>query len=152
MASLVKVCPRNPEPWSARGFAAGSWPALRHRSSEIEFALELQPGVSQAAVVGVPSRRWGEEVVAVIVPSQEENFDPERILIGVRKQLSPYKCPKRIVARDIPPLAPSPSPALCPRRSFSGGPASATTSSGLAAGVIGDRLGVHVNELVGFGQ
>jgi acyl-CoA synthetase (AMP-forming)/AMP-acid ligase II len=98
MASLVKLCPRNPEPWSARGFAAGSWPALRHRSSEIEFALELQPGVSQAAVVGVPSRRWGEEVVAVIVPSQEENFDPERILIGVRKQLSPYRCPKRIVA------------------------------------------------------
>lgn len=65
---------------------------------EVEFALELQPGVSQAAVVGVPSRRWGEEVVAVVVPSDAESFDPDRILVGVRQRLSPYKCPKRIVA------------------------------------------------------
>ncbi|HWE14723.1 MAG TPA: AMP-binding protein [Solirubrobacteraceae bacterium] len=65
---------------------------------EVESALELQPGVAQAAVVGVPSQRWGEEVVAVVVPSATESFDPEQVLHGVRQRLSPYKCPKRIVA------------------------------------------------------
>ncbi len=65
---------------------------------EVESALELQPGVAEAAVVGVPSQRWGEEVVAVVVPADDERFDPEQILVDVRQRLSPYKCPKRIVA------------------------------------------------------
>jgi malonyl-CoA/methylmalonyl-CoA synthetase len=65
---------------------------------EVESALELQPGVAEAAVVGVPSQRWGEEVVAVVVPADDERFDPEQILVDVRRRLSPYKCPKRIVA------------------------------------------------------
>jgi malonyl-CoA/methylmalonyl-CoA synthetase len=65
---------------------------------EVESALELAPGIAEAAVVGVPSQRWGEEVVAVVVPADEEGFDPDRILLDVRRRLSPYKCPKRIVA------------------------------------------------------
>jgi len=70
---------------------------------EVESALELLPGVAQAAVVGVPSQRWGEEVVAVVVPAHGERFDPQAILLEVRLQLSPYKCPKRIVATDALP-------------------------------------------------
>ncbi len=66
--------------------------------TEVESALELAPGVAEAAVVGVPSQRWGEEVVAVVVPADDERFDPEQILVDVRRRLSPYKCPKRIVA------------------------------------------------------
>lgn len=65
---------------------------------EVELALETQPAVAEAAVVGVPSQRWGEEVVAVVVPADEEHFDPEQVLVDVRGRLSPYKCPKRIVA------------------------------------------------------
>lgn len=70
---------------------------------EVEAALELQPGVAQAAVVGVPSRDWGEEVVAVVVPTADAGLDPERVLFGVRQRLSPYKCPKRIVTVDALP-------------------------------------------------
>jgi malonyl-CoA/methylmalonyl-CoA synthetase len=70
---------------------------------EVETALELLPGVAQAAVVGVPSQRWGEEVVAVVVPADIERFDPKAILVELRRQLSPYKCPKRIVAIDALP-------------------------------------------------
>jgi acyl-CoA synthetase (AMP-forming)/AMP-acid ligase II len=66
--------------------------------TEVESALKLAPGVAEAAVVGVPSQRWGEEVVAVVVPADDERFDPEQILVDVRRRLSPYKCPKRIVA------------------------------------------------------
>lgn len=65
---------------------------------EVESALELQPGIAEAAVVGVPSQVWGEEVVALVVPAGDERFDPDRILLDVRRRLSPYKCPKRIVA------------------------------------------------------
>jgi malonyl-CoA/methylmalonyl-CoA synthetase len=64
--------------------------------TEVEAALELSPGVSEAAVVGVPSQRWGEEVIAVVVPS-DERIDPEQVLVDVRRRLSPYKCPKRIL-------------------------------------------------------
>lgn len=70
---------------------------------EVESALELQPMVAQAAVVGVPSQQWGEEVVAVVVPADPERFDPDQILLEVRRQLSPYKRPKRIVATDALP-------------------------------------------------
>ena len=35
---------------------------------EVELALEEHPSVSRAAVVGVPSERWGEQVVAFVVP------------------------------------------------------------------------------------
>ena len=70
--------------------------------TEVEVALELSSGVSEAAVVGVPSQRWGEEVVAVVVPS-DDSVDPEEILVDVRRRLSPYKCPKRILfAASLP--------------------------------------------------
>ena len=36
---------------------------------EVELALEEHPAVARAAVVGVPSERWGEEVVAFVVPA-----------------------------------------------------------------------------------
>jgi acyl-CoA synthetase (AMP-forming)/AMP-acid ligase II len=35
---------------------------------EVEHALQAHPGVRDVAVVGVPDRRWGEVVKAVIVP------------------------------------------------------------------------------------
>ena len=40
---------------------------------EVERVLELHPGVSEAAVIGIPSRRWGQTLKAFIVPK-----DPER--------------------------------------------------------------------------
>jgi acyl-CoA synthetase (AMP-forming)/AMP-acid ligase II len=36
---------------------------------EVELVLQAHPGVREVAVVGVPDRRWGEVVKAVIVPT-----------------------------------------------------------------------------------
>jgi malonyl-CoA/methylmalonyl-CoA synthetase len=70
---------------------------------EVELALEAEPAVERAAVAGVPSERWGEEVVALVVPASGAAVDPESLIASVRSRLAPYKCPKRvIVVEEIP--------------------------------------------------
>jgi malonyl-CoA/methylmalonyl-CoA synthetase len=69
---------------------------------EVEAALEEHPAVGQVAVAGVPSERWGEEVVAFVVPADE--LDPDALIAHCRERLSAYKCPKRVVALDELPV------------------------------------------------
>ena len=68
---------------------------------EIELVLEGHSGVVAAAVVGRPSRRWGEEVVAFVVP--ERDLDIDELAEAVRADLAPYKRPKSyVVVDDLP--------------------------------------------------
>jgi malonyl-CoA/methylmalonyl-CoA synthetase len=69
---------------------------------EVEAALEDHPAVAQVAVAGVPSERWGEEVVAFVVPSGD--LDGDALIAHCRERLSAYKCPKRVVALDELPV------------------------------------------------
>jgi malonyl-CoA/methylmalonyl-CoA synthetase len=69
---------------------------------EVEAALEDHPAVAQVAVAGVPSERWGEEVVAFVVPAGD--LDGEALIAHARERLSSYKCPKRVVALDELPV------------------------------------------------
>ncbi len=62
---------------------------------EVELALEEHAAVDQAAVVGVPSERWGEEVVAYVVPPEGREVDHEELTARARERLSVHKCPKR---------------------------------------------------------
>jgi malonyl-CoA/methylmalonyl-CoA synthetase len=73
---------------------------------EVEFALEAHPEVARVAVVGIPSERWGEEVVAAVVPSGDAHKGalPHELTAFARSRLAPYKCPKRIVLVDELPL------------------------------------------------
>jgi malonyl-CoA/methylmalonyl-CoA synthetase len=71
---------------------------------EVEIALEQSPDVAHAAVVGVASDRWGEEVVAAVVPHPARAIDPEMLLEFARSRLAPYKCPKRFVVLDELPV------------------------------------------------
>jgi malonyl-CoA/methylmalonyl-CoA synthetase len=65
---------------------------------EVEFALESHPAVARAAVVGAPSERWGEEVVAAVVPAAGgERPGDQELIEFARSQLAPYKCPKRLL-------------------------------------------------------
>ena len=67
---------------------------------EVELVLEDHETVDKAAVVGVPSERWGEEVIAFIVPAQGREVDEEELTAHTRQHLSAYKCPKRFFAID----------------------------------------------------
>jgi malonyl-CoA/methylmalonyl-CoA synthetase len=65
---------------------------------EVELALEEHAAVDKAAVVGVPSDWWGEEVVAFIVSAEGREVNHEELTAHVRQRLSAYKCPKRFFA------------------------------------------------------
>ena len=61
---------------------------------EIEQILEQHPGVREAAVVGLPDRRWGEVVQAVIVPTDPDHAPTVEELRGhVRASLAGFKVP-----------------------------------------------------------
>jgi malonyl-CoA/methylmalonyl-CoA synthetase len=71
---------------------------------EVQLALEESGAVDRAAVVGVPSERWGEEVVAAVVPAAGRRIDEAALLEFAAERLAPYKRPKRIVVLDELPL------------------------------------------------
>jgi len=60
---------------------------------EIELVLDELEGVTESAVVGVPHPDFGEGVVAVVIGSGDE----AALIAECRRQLAPYKSPKRIV-------------------------------------------------------
>jgi malonyl-CoA/methylmalonyl-CoA synthetase len=62
---------------------------------EVEAALLGVTGVVDVAVIGVPSRRWGEAVTAFVVAS---DITTEEIGSAVASVLAPFKRPKQIVA------------------------------------------------------
>jgi malonyl-CoA/methylmalonyl-CoA synthetase len=67
---------------------------------EVEAALEAHAAVSGSAVVGAPSERWGEEVVAFVVPRAGASPDPDELIAHCRERLSGFKCPKRVLVVD----------------------------------------------------
>ena len=64
--------------------------------AEVEAVVEQLPEVLEAAVAGLPSDRWGEEVSVWVVASGAGPIDAERVISHCRQHLAPYKCPKRV--------------------------------------------------------
>ncbi len=65
---------------------------------EVELALERHPRIAEAAVAGLPSPRWGEQVTAWVVPTGPVDSDDLRA--HCRKLLAAYKCPKQVFVVD----------------------------------------------------
>ena len=73
-------------------------------SSEVEQALLAMPEVALAAVVGIPSDRWGEAVHAVVVtaPGAGTTLETE-IIAAAKERLGGVKAPKSVeFAEDLP--------------------------------------------------
>ena len=62
---------------------------------EIEDVIRAHEGVVDVAVVGIPSREWGEDIVAYVVPIDPAP-DPEAIRTYVRERLRSSKVPVRV--------------------------------------------------------
>jgi long-chain acyl-CoA synthetase len=73
---------------------------------EVEEVLLRHPGIAQVAVIGVPDETYGEEICAVVVPSDEPT-SPEAIVEWAKGQLALYKYPRRVEIVDALPLGPS---------------------------------------------
>jgi long-chain acyl-CoA synthetase len=74
--------------------------------AEIEAVLIGHPKVYDVAVFGIPDDDWGEEVKAVIQPSDESQGDPglvEELMAFCRDRLASYKQPRSIdLSAELP--------------------------------------------------
>ncbi len=63
---------------------------------EIEEVIYQFPGVKEAAVVGWPDARRGEQPVAFVAPNEGVTLDEKALLQFVRAKLADYKVPRRV--------------------------------------------------------
>ncbi|MAI78219.1 MAG: 2-succinylbenzoyl-CoA synthetase [Deltaproteobacteria bacterium] len=74
--------------------------------AEIENVLLGHPGVSDAGVIGIPSKKWGESPLAVLVRSDSE-LTAQDVMDHCKGKLAPFKVVKAVEFVDEIPRNPS---------------------------------------------
>jgi acyl-CoA synthetase (AMP-forming)/AMP-acid ligase II len=74
---------------------------------EVERAIAGHPAVADVTVIGRPSERWGQEVVAVVQLAEGESATAESIVEHASAHIARYKLPKDVVF--VPLIQRSPS-------------------------------------------
>ena len=69
-------------------------------AEEVEQAVNAHPSVEDVLVVGRPSERWGQEVVAVVALRAGASASDEELLATAAEAVARYKLPKEIVRVD----------------------------------------------------
>jgi acyl-CoA synthetase (AMP-forming)/AMP-acid ligase II len=77
--------------------------------AEIENVVVGHPGVADAAVIGMPSERWGESPLAVVV-RKDEDLSEADVLQHCDGKLARFKQPKAVVFVDEIPRNPTGKP------------------------------------------
>ena len=75
--------------------------------AEIENALMAHPSVADVAVIGIPSERWGESPLALIVPAPDTDPSEEELIAHCRGLLAGFKIPAAVERIDAMPRNPS---------------------------------------------
>jgi fatty-acyl-CoA synthase len=71
--------------------------------AEVEAALAELVEIAEAAVIGVPDRRWGEVGRAYLIPREGHALDEARVRAHCAARLARFKVPASVViAADIP--------------------------------------------------
>jgi acyl-CoA synthetase (AMP-forming)/AMP-acid ligase II len=68
--------------------------------AEVEQALTAHEAVDDAAVIGVPSERWGEAAHAVVVLKPGAIVTEAELIAWARERLAGYKLPKSVAFAD----------------------------------------------------
>jgi len=63
---------------------------------EVENALFEHPDVADAAVIGIPSEKWGEAILAFLVTRDGEPIETEEVMDFCRERLAGYKVPRQV--------------------------------------------------------
>jgi long-chain acyl-CoA synthetase len=71
---------------------------------EIEEVLMTHPGVSLAAVIGVPDESHGEEIKAVVIPEKGVDVTAEELVAWSKEQMAGYKYPRIVELVDALPM------------------------------------------------
>jgi fatty-acyl-CoA synthase len=82
---------------------------------EIEEVLKRHPEVRDAVVVGVPDRRFGEAICALVEPRDPQHPPAAEALVSlVKERLAAFKAPRHVVAVDS--IGRAPNGKIDPRR------------------------------------
>jgi fatty-acyl-CoA synthase len=73
---------------------------------EVEEVLTRHPHVAEAAVIGVPHEKWGETVMAIVVPKKGQRPSEKEIIDHCRGHLASHKKPTSIVFVKVLPKTP----------------------------------------------
>ena len=69
-------------------------------SGEVEAVIYAHPAVREAAVFGIPDPKWGELVMACVVPKPGIALTVDELLAYCRQSLATYKIPRRVEFLD----------------------------------------------------
>jgi acyl-CoA synthetase (AMP-forming)/AMP-acid ligase II len=74
--------------------------------AEVESVLSTHPDIASTAVIGIPSNKWGETVLAVVVPAAD-GVTKRDIIEHCRTRSAHYKCPTSVTCVDSLSISPS---------------------------------------------
>ncbi|PKC52499.1 putative long-chain fatty-acid-CoA ligase, partial [Rhizophagus irregularis] len=70
---------------------------------EVEEVLNKHPFVKETCVIGVPDEKWGESVIAYIVPNGRGEVQSEELIELCKNHLASFKKPKEIyIVESLP--------------------------------------------------
>jgi malonyl-CoA/methylmalonyl-CoA synthetase len=69
-------------------------------AKEVETVINTLEGVVESAVVGIPDEKWGEKIVAAILPKPNADLTSEKIQAHCTQHLHKWKIPKTMIFVD----------------------------------------------------
>jgi len=64
--------------------------------SEIENYLDEHPAIQEVAVIGIPDEKYGEEIMAFVVPMPGEKLSDEEVIAYAKSKMTKFKAPSRV--------------------------------------------------------